>query len=60
MTYSAGSFGVACATPEGGLRETIGDFLAIEDYTGNLAVVFGEPVVRRPRRLRSPSAARRT
>ena len=29
-------------TEKGGLRETIDDVSPIEDYTGNLAVVFGD------------------
>ena len=34
----------------GGLRETIDDISPIEDYTGNLAVQFGEFAVRQPGR----------
>ena len=30
----------------GGLRETIDDVSPIEDYTGNLAIVFGEFTIR--------------
>ena len=44
---------------KGGLRETIDDISPIEDYTGNLAVQFGEFHFDEPSR-RSRSAARRT
>ena len=43
----------------GGLRETINDISPIEDYTGNLAIVFGDFKFE-DRRTRSRSAARRT
>jgi DNA-directed RNA polymerase subunit beta len=36
------SFGWLVGTESGGLRETIDDISPIEDYTGNLAVEFGE------------------
>src|SRR5206468_9738533 len=36
------SFGWLTEPAGGGLRETINDISPIEDYTGNLAVVFGE------------------
>ena len=46
--------------PEGGgLRETIDDISPIEDYTGNLAVQFGEFTFDNPV-ASSTSAARRT
>ena len=45
---------------KGGLRETIDDISPIEDYTGNLAVDFGEFHFDEPGRARSRSAARRT
>ena len=45
---------------KGGLRETIDDISPIEDYTGNLAVDFGELHLRRAHGRRSRSAARRT
>ena len=44
---------------KGGLRETIDDISPITDYTGNLAIQFGECAsTSRPRR--STSAVRRT
>ena len=46
-------------TKSGGLRETIDDVSPIEDYTGNLAVQFGEFHSTRPSPA-SSSAARRT
>ena len=53
------SFAWLVDTEKGGLRETIDDISPIEDYTGNLAVQFGEFIFdSRPRR--SPSAVRRT
>jgi DNA-directed RNA polymerase subunit beta len=45
--------------PRRGLRETIDDISPIEDYTGNLAVQFGE-FTSTARSRRSTSAARRT
>jgi len=36
------SFAWLVDTEKGGLRETIDDISPIEDYTGNLAVQFGE------------------
>ena len=45
---------------EGLLRETIDDISPIEDYTGNLADRLRRVQVRRARRTRSRSAARRT
>ena len=42
MTSSACSFEWLTDPEKGGLRETIDDISPIEDYTGNLAVQFGE------------------
>jgi DNA-directed RNA polymerase subunit beta len=42
----------------GGLRETIDDISPIEDYTGNLAVQFGEFVFDEPARRTSRTRGR--
>ena len=42
------SFAWLTDTEGGGLRETIDDISPIEDYTGNLAVQFGEFVFEEP------------
>ena len=53
------SFAWLVDTEKGGLRETIDDISPIEDYTGNLAVQFGEFTFDDPWR-RWRSAERRT
>ena len=54
------SFDWLVDTEKGGLRETIDDISPIEDYTGTLAVAVRRVPLRRARRSRSRSAARRT
>ena len=54
------SFEALTDPKEGLLRETINDVSPIEDYTGNLAIVFGDFRFDEPHALDRTSAVRRT